>query len=549
MLTGTESHKFRTEAVFFYALVAISIVPIWTVSYFPSQDGPNHLWILYLLDQYLRSGPGAFGEWFELNRNVEPNLGFYVIALPLSLVVGIQAAEKLFLSLFVAILCIGARYAVRSINANAIFVSYLILPVAFSLYVHMGFYNYLVGIALFMPALMLCIRQYHSAVPGRYWKIGTIGFAILLAHLLAFITLVMALAAYVTTDVVRSGIKEKDFWHATRRLFKEGGYIALVLLPSFLLIASFILRHGTSENPNYGRRYLVDHLLQLHMLVSFDTLELLTVSIPVVVLLAGLACYAIYVAVSKEQPNLTWLPLLVACLFMLVVYFTVPISTRDVPVGPRLVPFILLTGILWLAAGQWINKWALAVPVACAVLVITQTVLRVGLYAQADNEIKEYLSVTEAIQPGSTFLPVLLEELDVPAILGLARFRARPFSHVGGYIAIDRDAIYLGSLMAPSKFPYFPVVHQRDADPYSLLGSDIKFPRPAMDFEAYEHARAQPVDYLIVIGADWEGWKNAGEEQARSYGFMKANYNRLAVSSTGRYSLYQSNHLARDNQD
>src|SRR4051794_6921946 len=69
------------ERALFVLLLALSLAGIWAFRYFPSQDGPIPLEIAGILRRLAAGGPAAFGRFFEVNREPEPN---WLIYLPLA---------------------------------------------------------------------------------------------------------------------------------------------------------------------------------------------------------------------------------------------------------------------------------------------------------------------------------------------------------------------------------------------------------------------------------------------------------------------------------
>jgi hypothetical protein len=61
------------ENLFFVLLIFLHLIPIWAVHYFPSIDGPSHIYHASVLREYNLPERSAFREYYSLNINPVPN--------------------------------------------------------------------------------------------------------------------------------------------------------------------------------------------------------------------------------------------------------------------------------------------------------------------------------------------------------------------------------------------------------------------------------------------------------------------------------------------
>ena len=137
----------------FAALVVLLDGPVWLVKLVPTQDGPVHLAQADLIARFgwggvLQEPAASFYQW---NPRIEPNSAIYLLLAGLIRLTGdALMANTLFLSLY-GLLWIAAAFAVcRAETERPILPVLLLLPLAFGVFIHWGFYNFALGVPLFL---------------------------------------------------------------------------------------------------------------------------------------------------------------------------------------------------------------------------------------------------------------------------------------------------------------------------------------------------------------------------------------------------------------
>jgi hypothetical protein len=499
----------RAESLLFAALVASAIAPLWSTPLFPSQDGPIHLWIVHLLTGWSTAN-ATVGQFIMFNPSLEPNVGFYLLAYPFAKVVGVYFAEKMVLSLYAVLFCYGVRYAVWRVNPASTAISFLAIPISFNFFVHMGFYNFILGTALFAPAFVVGIEQWQKRTVRGLATIGAIGLVLVLAHLLAFAIFAASIGTYVVAYRLMKVSTIRGLPAAAHDILADGLRVTAALMPALGVTAAFFMRHGVDTIPVAAMpRELLGNLLVLHVLASFDDLETWLVSAPVGLLLLAFGVAALHQGIARKSAQRTAWSLLVVLLALSTVYLFLPLRTRGVLANDRVAVFMLLVGILWLAAFPWKRAARFGLIAACAAIVLGSAGLRVSQYSDYHLELQEYLAGIAIVEPSSTLLRV---RLDANPQDGHGRRPRRgmsilPFLHAASHYSIQKDAVYLGStLMSPAKYSYFPLVYRQSADPFRLLGRGIERRYPQLDFERFRLETGKPVDYILVVGRDSRSW-------------------------------------------
>ena len=181
-----------------YALAtAAALVPIWLFKYFPTQDGPSHLYNAFVFAHYFDRTNNITREYFILNIHLFPNWTTYLIMAPLLRVLPPLIVQQIVLS--ICVICIPAAvvYLQKSFKPAADATALLGVLLAFSYILFMGFFNFIIGAALFIFAIGFWWRRRN----GRYLlALYALLIAIYLSHGLAFAATLLSIAILAVTE-------------------------------------------------------------------------------------------------------------------------------------------------------------------------------------------------------------------------------------------------------------------------------------------------------------------------------------------------------------
>src|SRR3954453_17972791 len=187
-----------TTAVLLVVLVVLLDGPIWLVKLVPTQDGPVHLAQADLIARFGWGGapqePAA--ACYQWNPRIEPNSAIYLLLAGLIRLTGdALIANSLFLSLY-GLLWIAAAYAVsRAETERPLLPMLLLLPLAFGVFIHWGFYNFALGVPLFLlfASFWRRVRERRDAV--TFVSTALLLPALYLPHITALVAACLLLAA------------------------------------------------------------------------------------------------------------------------------------------------------------------------------------------------------------------------------------------------------------------------------------------------------------------------------------------------------------------
>src|ERR671919_156179 len=86
------------------ALLVASLVPVWTATYFPSQNGPWHLLVSKMLHDYVANASSNYFDYYELAPHPIPHLLHTVLVTLVSFVMPVVVAHKVIISLYIVLL-------------------------------------------------------------------------------------------------------------------------------------------------------------------------------------------------------------------------------------------------------------------------------------------------------------------------------------------------------------------------------------------------------------------------------------------------------------
>ena len=169
--------RFLSPNLWFALILASLCAWVFSLPVFPTQDGPMHRYYVHVLDSLLHHQ--ATYSVYRIRHPFPPYLTQYGSLLVLYHLFSYDFAEKLFTCLVLVCLALGLRFAAEGVGPTGRWLSLLFPPILFSWPLFMGFYNYMLGIGLFL----LCMGFWQRLPIARGW-----------AHLLGFVFFVAVLA-------------------------------------------------------------------------------------------------------------------------------------------------------------------------------------------------------------------------------------------------------------------------------------------------------------------------------------------------------------------
>ena len=198
--------RIPTRHIIIIALLVVHLLPIWIFRYFPTQDGPSHIYNAYVLKEYHKHENYKLREVFKLNLALFPNWASHILLALLMYVFPPLVCEKILLSLCIGLLPLSLFYFLNAVDRGKTVFGLLGFLYAYNYMLQMGFYNFALSMPLFFFTL------------GYWWKhkdnMGTTNIALLyilllgtyFCHFQSYFQLVLCLSSFALISYLRSAL-------------------------------------------------------------------------------------------------------------------------------------------------------------------------------------------------------------------------------------------------------------------------------------------------------------------------------------------------------
>src|SRR5580704_18583484 len=193
------------SVLLFAALVLLLDGPVWLVNIVPTQDGPVHLVQSDLIARF--GWGGALAEpaasFYQWNPRIEPNFAIYAVIAGLIRLTGdALLANSIFLMLYGLVWVVAAFAIAHTESKKPILAVLLLLPLAFGRFIHLGFYNYALGVPLFLLFVVCRRRLAGRHDVGALLATAVFLLALCMTHVTAAVVACLLLAAEGLTTAI-----------------------------------------------------------------------------------------------------------------------------------------------------------------------------------------------------------------------------------------------------------------------------------------------------------------------------------------------------------
>jgi hypothetical protein len=485
------------------AVIAVQLLPIWLLPFFPSQDGPVHMTIARVLRDYPRPEAQVLREYFELNDEAVPNRFIYFVLADVLRFVSVPVAEKILLSAYVILLPLAVRWAVAGVAPGNAFLAVLALPFTFNFLLNMGFYNFSVSLVAFFIALGWWLRHRERFGPRAALVFAGLAVWVYFCHAVSLVALLAAVGA--------AAIARRDL--------RGLAWLVLAGLPAAVLTFSYAGELGGYR----GWLPFTDRLWRLgtlNALVSVDSrTDLLAAFLAV-----ALAAVAFRFLAREHQTS--GLGLAILALFGLALAAPQAVGVGNF-ITDRLVLFPYMLLIPWLAGFEHGSRSRLGLEILGAGVALGMLGLLVPRWQEANLYLAEAAPAVERVAPGSTYLPLAFSYGGEAPDGGPVVDRVLPFLHAGDHVSARRTVANLNNFAAGTDA--FPIRYRPERDPYTHLWT--------RDGWVLSADGINRVDYVLV----W--WPRAREPNLagtrRLLVELEAGYDRVYISPRDLVRLYR----------
>jgi hypothetical protein len=433
------------RGVAFALLLGALVVPIWYVPFFPSQDGPSHVYNAQVLSELGDPANYQVRHHYALNRAVPPNLLAHAILAGLQRVAPPVAAEKLLISAILLLLPLSLWRLIEAVEPGRGVYALAGMPFAYHTLLHLGFYSFSLGISLCFFTLAFWWRRRSEFTAGAAAGLSALLLVTYLAHFVSFGIAVAGLGISLAWDLL---IRRDVAPQARLRSLATG--VAL-LLPFAILALDYYLRAGEGRILYREDGKLLREAYTDLVLVFFTTWHRHLAPFLVGALGAGLLWT---VADRIRRPRLAPADaLLLLGVLLIPAYFLLPSWIGS---GGWLNQRVYLFCVLFLWAGLAPPPGWLRIPLAIVLLgcAAAQTGRATWEYARLQPELHAATAAAGRIPPHSTVGVEYLER-DAVGAFGKPPRKVDPFRHIHSYYGFARDVALLDNYEV--RYPYFPI--------------------------------------------------------------------------------------------
>lgn len=473
------------EKNLFWLLVLFNTLPLFCTRYFPTLDGPAHLYNAQLIHSLVFDSSSVVSHFYDLTSELLPNWTGHLLLFIFHLLLPAFIAEKLLLLLIVMGLPISFRYLLKSVSPQHVANSYLIFPFTYSALLYLGFFNFLMGLIL----CFFTIAYWNKAIQKgfstqRILCLSCLFMLTYLSHVFAFycLLLVIGIQYLQATRVNTSG--KKQYSHQLLYLF------LCAVIPLVLSGVYFFTRNGGG---NYNYLPKMELAQMIYKITPFITFDLGKEGIFTRILFGLFLLYFSVVLVhrvkKRQDKSLlrssdSWL--LLSAIFLLFLFFLPDSNGSSSYYSLRFAFLFFLFFVLWLSFQRVGSKIHMTLFLLVMAVHTQLTIFHAVRSLQMGQNATLCLQASPYIPENSIVLPINLHENWM-------------YQHLSNYLGADKPLILLDNYEAATG--YFPVKWKLNL-PDFYIGD-----RPIHDFQSsasviQKHKGKCLVDFVLVLSSD-----------------------------------------------
>jgi hypothetical protein len=423
-------------------LLALHVGLVWLVPYLPTQDGPSHVYNLFILHDLLNGGK-EWGNYFTYHVHAVPNLGFEAVAYPLLDFFPPLITEKIFVSVYVIIMGIVIPLFLRTFGRSSLPLAYLMFPAIFNFTLLMGFYSYALAVVLCLLGVSVVWKVRERTAGCKFIIYNVCGCMIFYAHLIPFVFFLLALLAITLAET-----------GTTRKLFGNLLKLSIILSPSLLNFLYYLAQGKghmmTRQISRTGFDYLIKDLF-FFSTVAFSIWQVVPAFI--LLFLVALGSYMSLKYYCRNRENFTESSpekktLVIFLAMLTLIYFLAPFRFGGGSYFNERLPWVILLVMLPLLYYPETAQRKNFLTIAGFAVAVAFWFCNLAVFTQQGKMVGAYLRGLQAGLPERAF--VMTYKTKAPEWS-----RIDVLMHAAAYYGILGGCVDAGNYEAA--LPYFPV--------------------------------------------------------------------------------------------
>lgn len=508
----------KYEKFLFLAVALANLIPVVGHHFFPTLDGPAHLYNANLINHLLFHAD--FDSFFQFNSELVPNLTGHVLLCFFKWFLPGYLAEKMVLIVYFLGVSYAFRRLVKSYNPEYIGLSYLIFPISYNFLLSLGFYNFSLGLIGLLLILSFWIRnkQTIASSPKKILILSIFFILTYFSHILMFCIALLVCGFYLFIWFLKVVFETKKFKEA---FIQEGkkGLVLLVssLIPLILTTLYFSSRPDTGVKIFLPKEELIKWLNYFNPIICYHEGIESGFTRKIIYILYALIIGGIIIRIKNrfsaiktpEQKGIfhfhdTWL---LVTGIMLVLLFIMPDDNGSASIiSMRFGLLFFLFLMIWISSLKQ-ARWFTFI---CMSLLLAIHAKRIRYY---DSVMDTYDPIAINCNKAADFI----KPNSVVAPLNLTGFWFE--AHFSNYLGSDKPMIILENYEATMN--YFPLLWNMPKLPNFHLGTKHIADCPLFPWmPSNPQNEKKQVDYIFALG----NWDSTNVDHLKTLELISSNF-------------------------
>ena len=224
----------RRKRILISLLIILHISPLWVFKYFPTQDGPAHVYNSYVLSVFHDEDSTRLREYYKLNLTLFPNWLAHICMALLMKIFPPLIAEKIVLSAIIGLFPLSLFYFLGAVHQGKNLYGFVGFLFSDHYLLHMGFYSFSLSVPLFFFALGYFIKHKEDMGVDKIAILNLLCILIYFSHILSFLLLLLSLTLLTITS----------FYRKPKRVMA----LLVCMLPLYFIMANYLLTNIGTDN-------------------------------------------------------------------------------------------------------------------------------------------------------------------------------------------------------------------------------------------------------------------------------------------------------------
>jgi hypothetical protein len=513
------------EPYYFYFFLLLNLIPVLSFKFFPTVDGPAHLYNSNLIVELLKHPGSPLHDFIVFKTNINLTWFGHFILSALLFVFPAFITEKIVLLIYLIGFPVSIRHLFRTLSIDDKYLIYLIFPFTYSFLFYYGFFNFNTGLVFFVFGVSFWIKYLNNPDTRKIIVLFLLSSLICLFHLFIFAIFLLVIFLLNIQNIL---FLKHDNATANQNPVK---HIFLQLIPlsfGLVIMVNYLLFSQTTNGPSvYLPFSKIVTLLTTIMPAKGINYGKAAVFIKWIfyVLMAFIVYFLVvkiyYTRLKKKYifRNKIWL---FAALLMLILLFVVP-DSKGHAIGfltSRLMFFFFIFLIIWLASQdvfKWFKVLVFIVVNYLNFALIIHNYLSVSRGCKLAEEIH---SVSRYIEPYRVVLPVVHSDDFI-------------YGHISNYLSTDKPIVILEDYEAGLE--HFPLQWNSK----NITRSLFENLQPGNNFKDWVNSinHKKLINYVFILNDEHQPDRNSYGELINNS--LKSDYALLYAGADGTIKLFR----------